>query len=72
MRSTTGRFSQDIAGMAYGKAILAISPLVAVLDPGKREAVFMYLANEYADFDTSIRGILEAEPIAEPVEASDR
>ena len=72
MRSAVGRFSQDIAGMAYGKAIFAISPLVQALDPSKREVVFRYLRDEDEDFDSSIRGILEAGPVTEAVEASDQ
>lgn len=54
------RVARDIAGMAFGKALFALSPVVAALGPDQREVVFRYLADEYVGFDKSIQRLAEA------------
>lgn len=59
------RIAKDIAAMSYGKAIHVLSPLVVALGPSKREAVWRYLADEYAGFDASIERLIVATPTEE-------
>ena len=63
------RLARDIAAMAYGKAIHALSPLVAALGPDRRELVFRYLADEYEDFDSSIERLIAPPSNERPVDA---
>ena len=64
------RIARDIAAMAHGKAIYALSPVVAALGPDQREVVFRYLADEYVGFDVSIQRLIVATPAEEVSDAA--
>jgi hypothetical protein len=49
----------DIAALAHGKALYSLTPVIEALGPGKREAVFVYLAKEYQGLADAIERLLD-------------
>ena len=55
---TAKQLSREIAAMAFGKAVYALTPIISAIGPERRDLVFRSLAAEYAGFDGSVERLL--------------
>ncbi len=53
------QLARDIAAMAHGKSLYALTPVLEALGPEHREKVYSFLANEYETFAASLVALLD-------------